>query len=316
LTIYDNNIFPGGAVAMSFDESAIHQSTITFGKPIIPWSLTSAEEALIVTTGLVEGPVIFNTTTKNLRVWYSLAWHDIGASYWNLVAGPALQPNASGLNVIPNGSSNLGDSGVAHWSNLYINGDISPPDATVGVNITDNGVYLRRVRTGSLYGIGFDTSSNDSAWRIYGATNNLILTRLLGTGIFQVNTAAQFGGNVGPDTIGYDCGSAIVPWFRTYSRSFICDSSVNNMIFDTSTDIYVQGNTGMFLTLFTAGGGIICQNASVFRSDVSNTVDLGSTSFYWKDLWLQGTVSSQTHRIFIQAAAPGSPTLNDIWIDI
>ena len=63
------------------------------------------------------------------------------------------------------------------------------------------------------------------------------------------------------------------------------DSS-NNKISDTSTDLVLQGNSGMQLKL-NSSGGIIVDGASVFRPSDNAGTDLGGSSFRWEDAYFE-----------------------------
>ena len=84
----------------------------------------------------------------------------------------------------------------------------------------------------------------------------------------------------------WDLGSSYAHWNDIYLVRAIFDSSSNNHITDTSTDLVLQGNSGMQLKL-NSSGGIIVDGASVFRPSDNAGTDLGGSSFRWEDAYFQ-----------------------------
>jgi len=72
----------------------------------------------------------------------------------------------------------------------------------------------------------------------------------------------------------------------TYCNEFTFNSNQNNVLYDTSPDIFIQGNQGMELRLNDPDGGIRVANCSTFRPDTDEEINLGSLGLAWKNLYL------------------------------
>jgi len=143
---------------------------------------------------------------------------------------------------------------------------------------------------------------------------------LVGAGVFDIGYAASneitcnfsamsINGNSGIDYQFKDNGTlicnidslGILIGSRTFFGGKIqFDSSVNNNITDDSSDLFVQGNTGLYLQLNTNGGAVIVggssTNVSTLRPNGDKQTDLGTSYAQWKDLHVGGIYLDGVYR--------------------
>jgi len=203
-----------------------------------------------------EGLTYFNTSTGQLRIYDGTVWADVGGTgYWE-THSTGIRPNTSGYAVLPNGTSTLGDTSNI-WDGLYLSGDIQPSSST-GIRIalsSSYGIYIRRIRDGSGYGITFDTSSNTPAWRVYGGTQNLIINRDAGSGVFQVNSNAVVVGNIYADIAGvYSLGTSTYYYDSVHTQgihlhpnALIYTASGDDLSIESGDDLFLEADDDIFL---------------------------------------------------------------------
>jgi len=246
-----------------------------------------------------EGLTYFNTVTNKLRIYNGSVWADVGggASLWE-TSGTGIRPITSNDDVLPNGVANLG-TGIAIWSGMYIRGNIQSA-ADVYIYMTTTGISINRIRDGLSYGITFDTSSNEPAWRIYGASQNIILTRLAGTGWIYLDAITSISGDCQPTTtLVYSLGDPAYIWKNFHiSRIYMYDLALITTtqpltITSGSGDTIITAYAGMSLNLSISGGIICGSNVSTFRPNVTLTTDLGMSSFYWRYGYIQKVMCTQ-----------------------
>lgn len=190
------------------------------------------------------------------------------------------------------------------WKDLYLTGQIQSPGTlgvfgyvgtnTTGFTLANGQIQANKdiVPTTTSYNLGTSTSR----WNVIYANSLNLSTNATITNDSSNRLNLNNSGVVRIKVGGADSTYCAANWTPDQDATY--NLGTNNLVWTTTyTNNIHPGRYA--LTIYGAGRPININNATMLRPSTNNSIDLGSSSLAWKDLYLKGNISDGTNSVAV-----------------